>query len=151
MQDLQTLRFAGNFTQQEGISDEAIAMAVSVLRGGRLHRYNVENGEDSEVSLLEAEFARHMGVDYALACASGGYAMQLALRAWGVEPDEPVLTNAFTLSPVPGAIAAVGGRGVLVETTHDLVMDLDDFERKARVSRAGTARRAGRFAGCRYH
>ena len=38
----------------------------------------------------------------------------------------PYLTNAFTLSPVPGAIAGAGGQPVFVETTADLVIDLDD-------------------------
>ena len=40
--------------------------------------------------------------------------MQVALRAYGVRPGEPVLTNGYTLAPVPGAIAAVGGVPVLV-------------------------------------
>jgi hypothetical protein len=35
-----------------------------------------------------------------------------------------VLSNAFTLAPVPGAIAAVGARPVLVEVTEDLTIDL---------------------------
>ena len=57
--------------------------------------------------------------------------MHIALLAAGIQPGEPVLTNAFTLSPVPGAIANAGGRPVLVECTHDLVIDLDDLDAKA--------------------
>ena len=130
-------RFSGNFTQQEAISEDAIAAAVAVMRTGRLHRYNVaEPNELSETALLEMEFAAYQNQRYALALASGGYAMQTALRAIDIQPGEPVLTNAFTLSPVPGAIDAVGGKPVLIETTSDLVIDLAHLEAKARETQA---------------
>lgn len=128
--------FAKSFTQQEPIPEAAIARAVEVMRSGRLHRYNTIDGEVSEVGTLEREFADYLGVAYCLACASGGYAMVTALRAYGVTCGEPVLTNAFTLSPVPGAIHAAGGRAVLVETTEDLTLDLDDLDRKLAATRA---------------
>lgn len=128
-------RFTKDFTQQEPIPEEAIARAVEIMRSGRLHRYNTGPGEVSEVALLEEEFARAMGARHALAVASGGYALATALRAVGVEAGEPVLTNAFTLAPVPGAIAAVGARPVFVGVTEDLVIDLDELE-----SRLGEAR-----------
>ena len=128
--------FEGNFTQQLPIPEEAIERAVAVMRSGRLHRYNVADGEVPETVRLENEFAAYMGVRFCLACTSGGYALQTALRAFGVSPGEPVLTNGFTLSPVPGAIEAAGGKAVLVEITEDLVIDLDDMVRKAQSSGA---------------
>jgi len=100
--------FTGNFTQQEPILDEAIAAAIAVMQHGRLHRYNEAAGEVAEAALLEQEFAAQMGARYCLAVASGGYALATALRALGVKPGDRVLTNAFTLAPVPGAIASVG-------------------------------------------
>jgi len=128
-------RFTGNFTQQEPLSADAIAAAVAVMQSGRLHRYNVAHADElSETAALEVEFARYQEQKYCLACASGGYALQLAMRAFGVENAEPILTNGFTLSPVPGAIAAVGGRNVLVECTKDLVLDLDHLEQQIRTS-----------------
>ena len=128
--------FSGNFTQQEPISEAAIAAAVAVLRSGRLHRYNVLPGEVGEVALLEEEFAAFTGARYCLAVASGGYAMGCALRALGVGPGDKVLTNAFTLAPVPGAIAALGAEPVFVEVTQDLVIDLQDLADKAKSSGA---------------
>ena len=133
---METTRFTGNFTQQEPIPEEGIARAVEVMRSGRLHRYNVAPGETSETVLLERDFAAYLGARHVLACASGGYALHVALRAWGLEPGAPVLTNAFTLSPVPGAIHAAGGKPVLVETTRDLVIDLVDLEAKISASGA---------------
>lgn len=128
--------FKGNFTQQEPIPESAIAAAVEVMRSGRLHRYNVAPGEQSETALLEREFADYMGVPYCLAVASGGYALTAALKASGCTSGEAVLTNGFTLSPVPGAIIAAGGKAVLVEITENLVIDLEDLERKIRSSGA---------------
>ncbi|MEM1316323.1 MAG: DegT/DnrJ/EryC1/StrS family aminotransferase, partial [Pseudomonadota bacterium] len=107
-----------------------IALAEAVMRGGRLHRYNVAEGEQSLVARLEAAFAAYQGARYCLAVASGGYAMATALRALGVGPGDAVLTNGFTLAPVPGAIAAVGAEPVLAEITPDLVLDLDDAAAK---------------------
>lgn len=128
--------FSKSFTQQEPISEAAIARAVEVLRTGRLHRYNVQAGEASETALLEKEFAAYLNVRYCLACASGGYALHLALRSLGLAPGEPVLCNGFTLAPVPGAIHNAGGRPLLVEIGADLTVDVADLRRAAAESGA---------------
>ncbi|MES0861795.1 aminotransferase class I/II-fold pyridoxal phosphate-dependent enzyme [Ruegeria sp. SCPT10] len=125
-----TETFTGSFTQQEPIPDEAIEAALAVLRHGRLHRYNVAPGELGETALLEQEFAAQMGAKYCLAVSSGGYALATALRAVGVQPGDPVLTNAFTLAPVPGSIASVGAKPVFVGVSENLTIDLDDLETK---------------------
>ncbi|QYX55644.1 DegT/DnrJ/EryC1/StrS family aminotransferase [Roseovarius sp. SCSIO 43702] len=127
--------FKGVFTQQEPIPDAAIEAALRVLRSGRLHRYNLVGDEVGEVALLEREFADFVGARYALAVASGGYALATALRAVGVKPGDRVLTNAFTLAPVPGAIAGVGAVPVFVGVTADLTIDLADLEAKAGEAR----------------
>jgi dTDP-4-amino-4,6-dideoxygalactose transaminase len=131
-----TERFHGSFTQQEPIPEEGIEAALAVLRHGRLHRYNTAPGEVAETALLEEEFAALTGAKYALAVASGGYALGCALRALGLRTGEPVLTNAFTLAPVPGAIAAAGGRPVFVEVTDNLVLDFAHLELQAKASGA---------------
>ena len=123
--------FHGSFTQQEPIPEEGIAAALAVMRSGRLHRYNVVGDDPGEAAQLEQEFAALTGARYCLAVASGGYAMACALRAVGVKPGDRVLTNAFTLAPVPGAIASVGAVPVFVGVTEGLVIDLDDLAAKA--------------------
>lgn len=122
--------FTGSFTQQEPIPVEGIAAANAVMQSGRLHRYNTSGDEIAQTALLEEEFAASVGAKYCLAVASGGYAMTTALRASGVQHGDRVLTNAFTLAPVPGAIAAVGGVPVFVGVTEDLVIDLEDLAAK---------------------
>jgi dTDP-4-amino-4,6-dideoxygalactose transaminase len=119
--------FAGSFTQQEPIPEAGIAAALAVMQSGRLHRYNTHGDEVAEAALLEEEFAASVGSAYCLAVASGGYAMTTALRACGVTHGDHVLTNAFTLAPVPGAIAAVGAIPIFVGVTEGLVIDLNDL------------------------
>lgn len=123
--------FTKSFTQQESIPEEGIAHAVEVMRSGRLHRYNAVGDESTETVLLEQEFAAYNGSKYCLACASGGYALHIAMRAVGVKAGEKVLCNAFTLAPVPGAIHNAGAVPVLVETTENFTIDLVDLEAKA--------------------
>ena len=129
-----TEKFTGRFTQQEPIPEEGISAALAVLQHGRLHRYNTTDEEIAEAALLEEEFAASIGAKYCLAVASGGYAMATALRAMGVGAGDKVLTNAFTLAPVPGAIASVGATPVFVGVTEDLTIDLDDLAAKAHQS-----------------
>lgn len=124
-------KFEGNFTQQEPLCADAIDAALRVMQSGRLHRYNVMPDEIGEVGKLELEFARYVGARYCLAVASGGYAMATALRALGIGHGDRVLTNAFTLAPVPGAIASVGADPVFVDVTEDLTIDLNDLRAKA--------------------
>ena len=124
-------RFTGSFTQQEPIPDEGIEAALRVMQSGRLHRYNLVGDEPGEVALLEQEFAAFTGARYCLAVASGGYAIATALRALGVGPGDKVLTNAFTLAPVPGAIAALGAVPVFIGVTPSLTIDLEDLAAQA--------------------
>jgi len=123
--------FKKSFTLQEPIPAAGIASAIAVMNSGRLHRYDVDPGELGEVSLLEREFADFLGMPYCLACASGGYAIYLALSAAGVQAGDKVLSNAFTLAPVPGAIHNAGASPVFIEMAEDYCIDLDDLDAKA--------------------
>lgn len=120
--------FSKPFTRQEPIPEAGIKRAVEIMRSGKLHRYNTDEGETAESALLEREFADYLGVPYCLACASGGYALHIALKAAGLKPQDKVLTNAFTLAPVPGAIHNAGGIPVLVEIDHNYCVDLAHLE-----------------------
>ncbi|WP_299475946.1 DegT/DnrJ/EryC1/StrS family aminotransferase [uncultured Roseibium sp.] len=133
---MSVLDFKKSFTQQEAITPEAIAEAVRVLQTGRLHRYNTIEGEDGDTALWEQDYAAYQGAAFCLATTSGGTAMQIALRAVGVQAGDAVLTNAFTLAPVPGAVAAVGATPIFVETTENLTIDLEDLSAKLLASSA---------------
>ena len=129
-------KFTGNFTQQESLPPEALKRAADVLSGGRIHRYGTSTDETSQAAELESAYALWQGSKYCLAVASGGQAIQMALRAVGAKTGSRVLTNAFTLAPVPGAIAAVGAEGVLVETDENLTIDLNHLDTQANSAQA---------------
>lgn len=130
------MRLSRDLSMPPAIPEEAIAATEQVLRSGWLHRYGETLGNASEAALLEEEFAAHLGLRYCVAVNSCGSSMFLALICSGVRPGDRVLMNAFTLAPVPGAVAHAGAEHVLVEVTPDLVIDLADLERKARASGA---------------
>ncbi len=128
--------FHKDFTQQEPIPETAISAAVSVMRSGKLHRYNAAPGEKSQAALLEEEFAAYMGKKYCLALSSCGSAMYIALKSLGISSQDTVLCNAYTLAPVPGAIQNSGATIELVEITPQCTIDLKDLERKAARTKA---------------
>ncbi|MCP4328616.1 MAG: aminotransferase class I/II-fold pyridoxal phosphate-dependent enzyme [Alphaproteobacteria bacterium] len=106
------------------------------MRDGRLFRYGEDRAGLPEAALLEQEFAAYLGIRYVVGVNSGGCAIFLALKAAGVGPGDKVLVNAFTLAPVPGAVAHAGAESILVDITENYVVDLDDLERKAATSGA---------------
>jgi dTDP-4-amino-4,6-dideoxygalactose transaminase len=131
-----TERLALDLSAPPPIPEDGIAAAEAVLRSGWTHRYGESLGDASEASLLETEFAAHLGTRFCVAVNSCGSAMYLALLCTGLRPGDRVLMNAFTLAPVPGAVAHAGAEHVLVEVTPDLVIDLEDLARKARATGA---------------
>jgi dTDP-4-amino-4,6-dideoxygalactose transaminase len=130
------IRFNKPFTQQEAIPQAGIDAAVALMQTGRLHRYNTIVGETAAAAQLESEYAEYMGQRFCLACTSGGYAMHVALKAAGLQAGEPVLTNAFTLAPVPGAIDNAGGKPVLIEIDANYCVDLAHLESQMQQSGA---------------
>ena len=125
-----------DLTEPEPIPEAGIRRANELMRSGRLFRYGEMGADQSDAALLEREFAAHVGRRYCVAVNSGGAALFLALKVLDVAPGEPVLVNAFTLAPVPGAIVHAGARPVIVGITADYKIDVDDLRRKAAASGA---------------
>lgn len=112
------------------------AAAAEILEYGGLSRYGQAASGEDHASLLEAEFASWLGRRFAVAMSSGGATLFAALRCLDVQPGEPVLFNAFTLAPVPGAIGHAGALPVPVEITADYTIDCEDLVVKAQSSGA---------------
>lgn len=129
-------RLGRGLSTTEGLPERAVERAVTLMRRGALFRYGEDVEGEAEAALLEAEFAAYMDARYCAAVNSGGCALFVALKAIGIEPGEKVLLNAFTLAPVPGAVAHAGGEPVMVEIGPDLTVDIGDLERKAARSGA---------------
>ena len=124
-------RLQRNLSEPAPVPEAGLRRAREIIRGGWLTRYGEFGGAGSEVAALERDFARYMGSPYALAVNSCGSALYLALLCAGVKPGEKVLLNAFTLAPVPGAIAHAGAEPLYVECDERYLVDLEDLERKA--------------------
>lgn len=77
-----------------------------------------------EVEAFEREFARYLGAAQAVAVASGTDAIELALRATGVQPGDRVVTVANTATATVAAIELAGARAVLVDI-DPLTMTMD--------------------------
>ena len=127
-----------DLTWQEPIPPAGVDAALAVMESGKLHRYGETGAKPGEAASLEADFAAEIGLPYCVAMNSCGSAMFAALRCSGVRPGDKVLSNCFTLAPVPGAIAHAGAVPVLVDVSEDLLIDLDDLRRKAQASGAKT-------------
>ena len=130
--------FELDLTRQEPIPPDGVQAALALMASGKLHRYGETGGHPSEVSLLEQAFAHEIGARYCVAMNSCGSTMFVALKAAGVKPGDRVLSNCFTLAPVPGAIAHAQAEPVLVDVTDDYLIDLADLERKIVTSGART-------------
>jgi dTDP-3-amino-3,4,6-trideoxy-alpha-D-glucose transaminase len=68
-----------------------------------------------ETTAFEAEFARWLGAEQAVAVASGATALQLALRALGVGPGDEVIVPAMTAVPTAAAVCATGATPVFAD------------------------------------
>jgi perosamine synthetase len=118
------------FTRSDPVPREGIERAVAIMRTGKLFRYSDNCPEESEVALLERDFASYLGMRYALAVNSCTAAIELALLACGVGRGSKVLVPGFTFTAVPSAIVLIHAIPVFVECTKDYRLDINDLRRK---------------------
>ena len=126
--------FSKDFSQPDPIPKTGQRRVLELMESGRIFRY--QGGDFSDAALLEVEFAAMLGCQFSIGLNSCGSALFLALKALGVQRNDRILVNGFTLTPVPSAIVHVGAQPVLVETTNAFHMDTADLVRKARDSGA---------------
>ena len=117
-----------NMHDAEPIPPEARAEIDRLLQSGDLFRYTAP--KDSPVTLLEDEFAKELGVKYALAVSSCSAALFLSLKSLGLPRDARVLIPAFTFAAVPSSVVHAECIPVLCEVGDNYRIDLADFERK---------------------
>ena len=112
----------------EPIPSKVLPEIEHLLVTGDLFRYTAKT--DAAVSLLERDFAEHMGSRYALAVSSCSAALFLSLKALDLPRGARVLIPAFTFAAVPSAIVHADCVPVLVEVKGNYRIDLEDFSRK---------------------
>ena len=117
-----------NVYDAEPIPPSAREEIDRLLQSGDLFRYTAP--ENAPVSLLEAEFAKMMGVKYALAVSSCSAALFLSLKALNLPRDARVLIPGFTFAAVPSSVVHADCTPVLCEVGDNYRIDIADFERR---------------------
>jgi len=91
------------------VGEEEVEAAVRVVRSVRMFA-SMYGGE--EVPKFEEEFARALGVDHAVAVSSGTAALEIAVRAVGVDLGDEVITTPYTF--IASATCILQNHGVPV-------------------------------------
>src|SRR5207249_1872188 len=94
--------------------DDILAALQAAYRDGSWGKYHGGN-----VQRLEVRLARYHDLPIALTCASGTFAVELALRALKVGPGDEVLLAAYDYGGNFLSVHAVGARPVLVDVSPD--------------------------------
>jgi perosamine synthetase len=119
-----------DFDSPDPVPEMAFKSVITVLATNKLWRYQHHCLEDSQVSLLEKEIADFCGAKYALAVSSCSAAMYIGLLCVGVKHGDKVLTSGFTFVAVPSTIIQIGAIPVLIETTENYCLDIEDLKKK---------------------
>ena len=83
-----------------------------------------------ELTIFEQNFAKLIGVKYAIGVNSGTDAIKLSLRAIGVKSGDEVITAANTFVATVGAITEIGAKPVFVDCNDTFCMNVNLVEKK---------------------
>jgi dTDP-4-amino-4,6-dideoxygalactose transaminase len=94
--------------------DDEIDAAAAVLRSGRVNYWTGEHGR-----AFESEFARHCGVEHAVAVANGSLGLEIALHAVGVGAGDDVVVPARSFMATASSVSLRGGVPVFADIDRD--------------------------------
>ncbi|NPV53913.1 MAG: DegT/DnrJ/EryC1/StrS family aminotransferase [Firmicutes bacterium] len=117
------------FPGGENIGEEEKRAVVEVIESKSLFRYyglNLLN----KVKEFEQEFAKTMGVKYALGVSSGTGALYVAMNALGIGPGDEVIVPGYTFIASMEVIPAVKAIPVICDINESLNLDPEEFERR---------------------
>ena len=94
-----------------------------------------------EVEAFEREVAAFLGVDHAVACASGTDALWLAIAGSGIKAGDTVITTPFSFFASASAVVRAGARPVFIDINpHTLNLDPVKVEAYLRAGKSTTLR-----------
>ena len=95
-------------------SEEEIEITTDILRSGKVNYWTGE-----QCKLFEKEFADYIGVQYSIAVANGTLALELALKALGVNDNDEVIVPSRTYFASASAVVAIGAKPVIADVHRD--------------------------------
>lgn len=114
-----------------------IAVNTPLLNGNEKKYLNecIDTGwissEGPFVKALEEQFAQKMGREFGIAVCNGTVALELALKAIGIEPGDEVIMPTFTIISCALAAIRLGAKPVLVDSDPiNWNMDVNQIEAK---------------------
>ena len=97
---------------------EAIKEEIDAAIAGIINNTSFVGG--APVADFEKAFAAYAERDFAIGCANGTDALEIALEALGIGPGDEVLVPAYTWVSSANAVARLGARPVFVDVDPDL-------------------------------
>ncbi len=83
-----------------------------------------------QVKELERQLADYVGVKHCLTCANGTDALTLALKAWGIGPEDAVFVPDFTFFSSAEVVSLEGATPIFVDVCEETFnIDAKDLER----------------------
>lgn len=110
------------------MGEEEIEAATRLLKARSLFRYYGINLQ-GEAAAFETEFARYVGVNYAVAVSSGTGALHVAMAALGVGPGQEIILPAYLWVSVVAAVVNLGAIPVLADIDDTFCLDPAAVER----------------------
>ena len=120
MQELSSRRTTFLSFQPPAVGDEEIEAVAETLRSGWLTT-------GPRAAELERRIAEMVGAKHAVAVSSGTAAIQLALVALGIGPDDEVITSPITWPATANVVVHAGARPVFVDV-RDSDLNIDPAE-----------------------
>ncbi len=110
------------------MGEEEIEAATRLLKARSPFRYYGINLQ-GEAAAFETEFARYLGVNYAVAVSSGTGALHVAMAALGVGPGQEIILPAYLWVSVVAAVVNLGAIPVLADIDDTFGLDPAAVER----------------------
>ena len=88
--------------------------------------------------LFEERFSNYIGVDYALGVANATDALEISLKALGIQPGDDVLTTSLTAVATACAIKNVGANVIFVDT-ESTSLNIDPFDLELKITEKAKA------------
>jgi len=101
------------------LGEEEMRAAEEVIRSKQLSGFYKNNLGGERVREFEADFAKYLGVKYAISVNSGTSALHVALAAAGIGEGDEVIVPPFTFTATAAAVRMVGAYPVFVDVDPD--------------------------------